>query len=225
MRNLIKFAIAYAIVLSEADVEQLGYDVTEKAFKEYFEIADDAKPVEAGKFNPGENAAYMNDKEAKLAGDKFKTAEAKAKGVAKPEKVKDDAKKAKADAKAKEAKPKKEKPVKEPKVTKVCNWKRAATLTYLGLHPSQILPFTEGGKESTILAECRKAKNKNNGDWAKGVYDRLKDEEKAEIQSLLEQGKVLPITKTEDEIKAEQKKADAEAKAKAKEEAKAKKAE
>lgn len=38
MRNLILFAVAFSVCLTEADVEQLGYDVTEEDFKNYFGI-------------------------------------------------------------------------------------------------------------------------------------------------------------------------------------------
>lgn len=41
MRNLILLAVAYAIVPSETDVEQLGFEPTEEDFKNYFEIPED----------------------------------------------------------------------------------------------------------------------------------------------------------------------------------------
>lgn len=42
MRNLILFAIAFRVVLSESDVEELGYDVTEIDFRNYFGVPEDA---------------------------------------------------------------------------------------------------------------------------------------------------------------------------------------
>lgn len=42
MRNLILFAIAFRVILSESDVEELGYDVTEIDFRNYFGIPEDA---------------------------------------------------------------------------------------------------------------------------------------------------------------------------------------
>lgn len=42
MRNLILFAVAFSVVLTEADVEQLGYDVTENDFKNHFGIPEDS---------------------------------------------------------------------------------------------------------------------------------------------------------------------------------------
>lgn len=38
MRNLLKYAIAFGVVISETDVDELGFDVTLDAFKKYFEI-------------------------------------------------------------------------------------------------------------------------------------------------------------------------------------------
>lgn len=67
MRNLILFAVAFSVCLTETDIEQLGYDVTEEDFKNYFGI-----PAEATKesgFAKNENfkvtdlADMMNDAE------------------------------------------------------------------------------------------------------------------------------------------------------------------
>ena len=42
MRNLILFAVAFSVVLTEADVLELGYDVAEVDFRNYFGIPEDA---------------------------------------------------------------------------------------------------------------------------------------------------------------------------------------
>ena len=43
MRNLIILAVAYAVALTESDVMELGYNVTEEDFKGYFEIPEEAQ--------------------------------------------------------------------------------------------------------------------------------------------------------------------------------------
>lgn len=214
MRNLIQFATTFGIALTEADTEQLGFDVEKSEFMEYFNIKDSHTAPKG--FDPMDNIDYMALDEEKEIKDKLNIKKAKTKGVVKKvDEAKDDEKMKKAEAKAKakpkaekaekpkkEAKPKAGKAEKEPKVKKTANWKKAASLTHLGLHISQILPFTEGAKDVTIYTDYRKALNQK--DWASGVYNQLKDHERAEIDALLKEGKNLPITETEMEVKAKE---------------------
>lgn len=101
MRNLISIAIAFGVMLTENDVLELGYNVTEEDFKTYFEIPEDAVAGDYKKsedFAPESLANFMNEEEAKtLEADK----------PAKP------AKKAAAKKDAKEKAPKEEKAPKQ----------------------------------------------------------------------------------------------------------------
>ena len=67
MRNLISLAIAYAVVLTENDVLELGYNVTEEEFKQYFEIPEEAVSGEFKKneeFTPSSIVQFMNAEES-----------------------------------------------------------------------------------------------------------------------------------------------------------------
>lgn len=67
MRNLISLAIAYAVVLTENDVLELGYNVTEEEFKQYFEIPEEAVSGEFKKneeFTPSSIVQFMNTEES-----------------------------------------------------------------------------------------------------------------------------------------------------------------
>lgn len=67
MRNLISLAIAFAVVLTENDVLELGYDVTPEDFKQYFEIPEDAVEGEFKKsedFAPTSIIQFMNAEES-----------------------------------------------------------------------------------------------------------------------------------------------------------------
>ena len=67
MRNLISLAIAYAVVLTENDVLELGYNVTEEEFKQYFEIPEEAVSSEFKKneeFTPSSIVQFMNTEES-----------------------------------------------------------------------------------------------------------------------------------------------------------------
>ena len=67
MRNLISLAIAYAVVLTENDVLELGYNVTEEEFKQYFEIPEEAASGEFKKneeFTPSSIVQFMNTEES-----------------------------------------------------------------------------------------------------------------------------------------------------------------
>ena len=67
MRNLISLAIAYAVVLTENDVLELGYNVTEEEFKQYFEIPEEAVVGEFKKnedFTPSSIVQFMNAEES-----------------------------------------------------------------------------------------------------------------------------------------------------------------
>ncbi len=58
MRNLILFAVAFSVALSEADVEQLGYEPTEEDFRNYFGIPEDAVK---GEFKSSQNFDAFGD--------------------------------------------------------------------------------------------------------------------------------------------------------------------
>ena len=67
MRNLISLAIAYAVVLTENDALELGYNVTEEEFKQYFEIPEEAVSGEFKKneeFTPSSIVQFMNAEES-----------------------------------------------------------------------------------------------------------------------------------------------------------------
>lgn len=80
MRNLIIMAVATGVALNDVDVNQLGYDVTDEAFKDYFEIpletAIDVKALksdikkDAG-FNFESIKRYMDGAEQKAYKAKF----------------------------------------------------------------------------------------------------------------------------------------------------------
>ena len=132
MRNLIKFAIQFAVVLTENDVLELGYDPTEAEFKEYLEIPaetpEDYKHSED--FAVSKLQPFMNAEEAAtVEGDVEKTepatteptedkketaAEKKKREAAEKKAQKEADKKAKAEAKEKE-KAEKDAKAKEPK--------------------------------------------------------------------------------------------------------------
>lgn len=65
MRNLILLAVAYAVVPSETDVEQLGFEPTEEDFKNYFEIpAETQQGVVKENFDAyGDLRWLLNDEE------------------------------------------------------------------------------------------------------------------------------------------------------------------
>lgn len=68
MRNLLSLAIAFAVVLTENDVLELGYNVTEEEFRSYFEIPADAVAgtyKHAEGFTPESLANFMNEEESK----------------------------------------------------------------------------------------------------------------------------------------------------------------
>lgn len=68
MRNLLSLAIAFAVVLTENDVLELGYNATEEEFRSYFEIPADAVAgtyKHAEGFTPESLANFMNEEEAK----------------------------------------------------------------------------------------------------------------------------------------------------------------
>lgn len=77
MRNLIKLATLFAVVLSEADVEQLGFEVEETEFKEYFNITEETPKNE--KFHAMDNSEFMTAEEEKEIHDELKKTEAKSK--------------------------------------------------------------------------------------------------------------------------------------------------
>ena len=94
MRNLISLAIAYAVVLTENDVLELGYNVTEEEFKQYFEIPEEAVSGEFKKneeFTPSSIVQFMNAEEsaefvegAEKPAKEEKTAKGKGKTAKKP---------------------------------------------------------------------------------------------------------------------------------------------
>lgn len=67
MRNLISLAVAFAVLLTENDVLELGYNVTEEDFRQYFEIPEEAV---AGEFKKSEEftvdsiVQFMNAEES-----------------------------------------------------------------------------------------------------------------------------------------------------------------
>ena len=101
MRNLISLAIAYAVVLTENDVLELGYNVTEEEFKQYFEIPEEAVSGEFKKneeFTPSSIVQFMNTEEsaefvegAEKPAKEEKTAKGKGKTAKKPAEEKEPA--------------------------------------------------------------------------------------------------------------------------------------
>lgn len=72
MRNLILFAVAFGVVLSETDVEELGMNVSEIDFKNYFGIPQETEQgsgfVKSEGFAVSDLSEWMNDEEkAELA--------------------------------------------------------------------------------------------------------------------------------------------------------------
>lgn len=72
MRNLILFAVAFGVVLSETDVEELGSNVSEIDFKNYFGIPQETEQnsgfVKSEGFAISDISEWMNDEEkAELA--------------------------------------------------------------------------------------------------------------------------------------------------------------
>jgi hypothetical protein len=124
MRNLVKFALDYSVAVTEDDVLELGYDVTEEDFKAYFEIPEDAATLPAYKkhedFDPNSMKPFMNTEEIEgyfITGEKAAPAEEKPKKQTAAEKkaAKEAEKKANADKKAEEkaksqSEPKEKKP-------------------------------------------------------------------------------------------------------------------
>ena len=116
MRNLISLAIAYAVVLTENDVLELGYNVTEEEFKQYFEIPEEAVSSEFKKneeFTPSSIVQFMNTEEsaefvegAEKPAKEEKTAKGKGKTAKKPAEEKEPAEEKSAEEK-KPAEPKK----------------------------------------------------------------------------------------------------------------------
>ena len=67
MRNLLSLAIAFAVVLTENDVLELGYNATEEEFRSYFEIPEDAVAgtyKHAEGFTPESLVNFMNAEES-----------------------------------------------------------------------------------------------------------------------------------------------------------------
>ena len=69
MRNLLKFAIAFGVVLSETDTEELGFEPTIEAFKDYFEIPvtedENSGFLKSPEFKVSDNSGYFNQLEKK----------------------------------------------------------------------------------------------------------------------------------------------------------------
>ena len=73
MRNLILFAVAFSVCLTETDVEELGYDVTEVDFRNYFGIPEDAVSGEFVKsegFTVTDLKYFMNGEELEATASK-----------------------------------------------------------------------------------------------------------------------------------------------------------
>lgn len=72
MRNLILFAIAFSVSLSESDVEELGMNVSEIDFKDYFGIPKETEQtdgfVKSEGFNIKDLEHLMNEEELASAG-------------------------------------------------------------------------------------------------------------------------------------------------------------
>lgn len=70
MRNLLAFAFAFAVVLTEEDIDALGYEPTEEQFKEYFGIPAEAVSGEykhTENFNGSDLEDWMNEDEKQAA--------------------------------------------------------------------------------------------------------------------------------------------------------------
>lgn len=105
MRNLVLFSIAFAVTLSEADVDQLGYNVSETDFKNHFGIPEEATQesgfVKSADFSIEDLFAYMSEEERAALEMSAPTAPTEETSAA-PAETKEMTKKEKADAKAKE---------------------------------------------------------------------------------------------------------------------------
>lgn len=245
MRNLILLATTFAIALTEADVEQLGYEVEEADFLNYFGINKEAH-TPAANFSPMDNSFFMTPEEEKEAHDKFMKNKAKKQGVAKKaadaDKIaaadakaeteaatkattaKEEKEKAKAEAKAKreEAKAAKEAAAADKTPRAMGARRKIYCLVELGLTKDQIKGVVTDKPDSYINSKFKIASESPT--TIKRTLAELKPEELELINKLVEEGKKLPEV-SEATIKAQQEKeaADkAKAKAKAKKEADAK---
>jgi hypothetical protein len=133
MRNLILFSVAFGIALSEADVQELGYDVTEIDFRSYFSISDEIVAdfetfkgeKKAKDFKVSDLKYYMNGEEQKAFAT-FLEAEKEGKKPLAEKKEKTPAAPKVVDNKAEEAKQKKEAAKKEALEQKEAAKKQAA---------------------------------------------------------------------------------------------------
>lgn len=210
MRNLILFATTFAIVLTETDTEQLGYDVTKEDFLSYFGI-DESTHENKADFSPMDNSFFMTPEEEKEAHDKFMVKKTKAKGVAKKDdaakvekadekaagasakttQTKEEKEKAKADAKAKKDAEKAEKAANKPVKEKV--------IGVIGTIQQILTDTKEPVSQEQIYAELQAKFPEKGETMKKTVYCQLSGKEQP-LRIEKEKGIKIEVTVKEETI-------------------------